>query len=319
MAFLSNLLDQLGFGGKPAVLPTAPAERSNVVLAVGVLAAAERAQEAAATALVQAEQKLADYRAGAAERLLATLGDAATTWLDGGAEGELPQPAGAKADGQETTLANATAEAQRRLATAQQAVALAKGRHTAALAQAKADFTAEIQPLVRAGMEEVRKQLGHIVALNDALRGLADHGFKNGADLPSHPNELAYPIPTGRRLAEIDERRAGLFAAPAAMPANLVLVRWLVDAMPYGKAEVSGIPLDDAAVAVKSLLAEPVDADDHKRLGTRKIVRLDGPTKVRITKPFTPRYGAVANPGTVLLLDGPTASRCINLGYGEAA
>ena len=319
MAFLSNLLDQLGFGGKPAALPTPPVERSNVILADTLLAAAEQAHGAAAEALAQAERELADHRAGAAERLLATLGDAASAWLDSGAEGELATPAAAKADGKEASLADALAEAQRRLATAQQAVALAKSRHTTALAQAKADFTAEVQPLVRAGMEEVRKQLGHIVELNDALRDLANHGFRNGADLPSHPNELAFPIPTAQRLAEIDERRAGLFAAPAACPVHLVIVRWLVDATPYGKGETSGIPLDDAVVAVKSLLAEPVDPQDHKRLGTAKIVRLTEPTRVKITKAFTPRYGAVANPGTVLLLDGPTASRCLNLGYGEAA
>ena len=49
-----------------------------------------------------------------------------------------------------------------------------------------------------------------------------------------------------------------------------------------------------------------------------EIVRLTEPTNVKITKPFTPRFGAVANEGALLLLDGPTASRCINLGYGEA-
>lgn len=319
MAFLSDLLDQLGFDGKPATLPVAPAERSNVVMAHALLAGAERAHGAAVAALTQAEQALESYRATAAERLLATLGAAAAEWLDDGATGALPQPPSAQPDATETDLAAGVVEARRRVTTAEQAVALAKARHTAALAEAKRAFGAEIQPLVRAGMDEVRKRLGQIVELNDALRELANHGFRNGADLPTHPNEIAFPIPTAQRLAEIDERRAGLFASPAAMPANLVLVRWLVDAMPYAEGEVSGIPLDDAAVAVKSLLAEPVDTGDHERLGTKNIVRLTEPTQVRITKAFTPRYGAVANPGTVLTLDGPTASRCINLGYGGLA
>ena len=318
MAFLSNLLDQLGFGGKPAVLPVPPAERSNVILAGALLAAAEQAHGAAAEALAQAERKLADYRATAAERLLATLGEAATAWLDRGAEGELATPAGAQADAKEASLATAAAETQRRLATAGQAVELARSRHAAALAQAKAEFQDELLPLVRAGMDEVGRELARVVDLNDELRDLANHGQRHGANLPSHPNELAYNIPTRARLAEINERRHGWFVEPAPLPPGMVRLRWLVDAMPYGKDEISAIPLADAAIAVKSLLAEPVDAEDHKRLGTRKIVRLAEPTRVKITKVFTPRHGTHINADSVVTLDGPTASRAINLGYAEA-
>ena len=292
---------RIDFARPPVMeLPPVPAADPAVIEAAALLARAVAERERAEGALAAAQAALDEHRAAGADALLAA--------LEAGEDGE---------DLGEAALVDRVAAAQRRVATASGAVALAAGRHDAALAQAKRTFRDQIEPLVREAVTAAANKAAAAAEANDALRALAQHAQDHGADLPGRPHELALPIPSSERLGELVAARHDLFAGPPAPPAGYVALRMLVDATPYAKGERFGLPAPDAVEWIKAGIAEPVDPADLARLGLTRLARFAEPQLIRLTRNYTPARGALVPAGTVDQFPPDIAARLVNLGLGE--
>lgn len=285
---------------KPPSLPLRPAERAEVVAAAVLVDRAAGEVERARLAVTGAEAGLAAHRESAADRLLEALE----------AGGEAIDPAGA-AHLQVLELA------RQRLATAEQARALAQVRHDRVLAAARHEFTGEVRPLLLAAIEHTAELLAPAVAANAELARLASYAHDAGAGV-GFAYELRLPLPSADRLLELVADRRRLFVAPVP-PADVVVVKLLARHGSLMAGETCGLPADEAKLLCLALYATCVDPEDAKRLGVANAMRFDRPTRLKLKRDLQRAEGVFSTTGSVHEFDPVEASRLVNLGFGEEA
>lgn len=220
----------------------------------------------------------------------------------------------------DVALLDARAAAERALARAREAEEMAAEELRSAITAARSALAEELRPLLAEQLALVAVVAKEAAEANAALYGLAEFAEAQGC-ATCRAHELALRIPSPSALDEqLTTKRNLLFPQPPAptKPGGVV-IRWLVDSMPYAKDEVCGLPKDEAVIQVKAGFAELVDQSLAKKLGVDKLVKFDRPTRIKLTRNFTPRQGAMIPEGKMEVFDPATAARLVNLGFGEVA
>jgi len=281
-----------------AELPHAPADHPDVVKARGVVTRLEQEVEQAKAALAAAEATLAAHREQAAAQLVDRL-----------TEGEEP----GTDDTRELMVAVDTAQV--RLDTAVKAVDLARLRRTRALDAAKQEFGQAMRPLLLAALDEAGKAAAAAAQANERLRRVAEFAAGHGA--LSAAWGIVLPMPGPDALTELLEaRRRAIDPPPPVKRTDSIAVRLLVPIGSINPGEITGFSIDKARDLIRGIYAEPVDPADMDRLGI-KVTRFDQPQWIRLHKDFVSGHGIISLKDTVHHFDALTASRAVNLGFGE--
>lgn len=286
---------------KPPCLPLRPAERAEVIAADVLVDRAAGEVERARLAVTGAEAGLAAHRESAADRLLEAL-EAGTEVVD---------PAGA-------AHLQVLEQARQRLATAEQAHALARVRHARVLAAARHEFTSEVRPLLMQAIEHTAELLAPAIAANARVLELAAHA-EDAATTLGHAYEMKLPIPSTGHLEELMAARRRMFAGQRQPPANLVPLRLTARHGCLMPGDVASLPPDEARLLILGIYAEAIDPADAKRLGCENPMRFSEPTRLRLLKDLQVDVGTFQMAGSTHTFDPVTASRLVNLSMAEPA
>lgn len=281
-------------------LPKVPTERPAVAEARRLLDLARQAHARASDGLRTAEMAANDDGTDAAAEALEALA------------------AGREMVDQDDNAAVHVAACRKRVETTGAAVALAEERHDEALAVARRAFADELLPALDEAVNAVRVAAERAVELNEAAQRLAAFGNDNDPDLPP-PWLVTFSMLTRDRVAAAAESiEANLHPAPAAgPPAGTILVEMTQDVTPYAKGETVAIDAELATLWSKALLCRPVYADDARALGVDRLAQFEKPQTIRLTKMYVHKDGTLTSAGATMTFDPVTASRVVNLEYGE--
>ncbi|MFZ1429137.1 MAG: hypothetical protein WAS21_20470 [Geminicoccaceae bacterium] len=279
------------------LLPQPPVQCPAALAAAELVERAVAEHALAEAALAEAHRALETHRGAAAEQLLADL-----------AAGPIP-------DAPDETVHLARIEtAARRVKTAAAAIDLAKVRQHEALTAARLAFSRQMRPVLVAALEVARAKLIEAITANETLRQLAVFGGQHDPQAPA-PYEIAFPLPTRRKLEELEIAREALFDEPEPL-ADRIPLRVLITTMPYLAGELIGLPEHEARLWCLAMLAEAVRPEDVKRLGLGRMARFDRPQRVKLTRDFCASDGRLSPKDSIEVFDPVMAARVVNLGFG---